>query len=102
MRRFGKDVKYIGCGYFEYCAAMKESSDGEYVAYEDAEQAAAQAQRRVIAALYWRAGEAEYAAHVAKSRAWTAMAIAMRAKAEHIQWTANTLRHALEAALVTP
>jgi hypothetical protein len=26
-------------------------------------------------------------------------AMTMRAEAEHIQWTANTLRHAMEAAL---
>jgi hypothetical protein len=77
MRRFDEDVKYIGSG--DYVAVMNESSDGEYVTHGDAEQAAEQAQRRVIAALYWLAGKASMHYRLDRALVLEVTAIALEA-----------------------
>lgn len=54
MKCWWPDIKYIGCG--DYVPGMVEGSDGDYVLVDDHLTEVRHAQRRVIAALYWRAG----------------------------------------------
>lgn len=65
MRRYDPDIAYIGQG--EYVPEMSEHEDGEYVRYvghSGAVRAAVRdTQRRMIAALYWRAGAIRLACH---------------------------------------
>ena len=70
MRRYDPDIAYIGQG--EYVPEMSEHEDGEYVRYvghSGAVHAAVRdTQRRMIAALYWRAGATMVLAERAESR----------------------------------
>ena len=61
VRRWDTAIAYLGSG--EYEADIEENDDGEYVLYVDhmgaTYAAVRQTQRRMIAALYWRAGHYE-------------------------------------------
>ena len=93
MKCWWPDIKYIGCG--DYVPGMVEGSDGDYVLVDDHLAEVRQAQRRMIAALYWRAGIYACGSVVAGENGYIERCRALAERAYALRCTADAMEFPL-------